>query len=32
MLYTLKNEYLTVKISDLGAELKSCYSAALDCE
>ena len=32
MLYTLQNEHLTVKISDMGAELKSCYSAALDCE
>lgn len=26
MIYTLKNEFLTVKISDVGAELRSCVS------
>ena len=32
MLYTLENEYVTVKISDRGAELKSCVSKKDGCE
>ena len=32
MIYTLENEFLTVKISDVGAELKSCVSKVDGCE
>lgn len=32
MIYTLENEFLTVKISDLGAELKSAVCKADGCE
>ena len=32
MIYTLENEFLTVKICDLGAELKSCVSKTDGCE
>ncbi len=32
MIYTLENEFLTVKISPLGAELKSCVSKDDGCE
>ena len=32
MIHTLENEFLTVKISDLGAELKSAVCRADGCE
>ncbi|MBR7111379.1 MAG: aldose 1-epimerase family protein [Clostridia bacterium] len=32
MIYTLENEFLTVKISDLGAEMKSVVAKADGCE